>query len=406
MRWLKFCKYLPEMGIEPIVYAPANADYPTRDDVLTKQIPSSLQVLMRPIREPNSVFKKLTFRKDTNYGSDVFSDKSSWMKRQALKIRANYFIPDSRMFWIKPSVKYLREYLEENPVDILITNGTPHSCHVIGFELKQLFPDLPWLADFRDPWMEIDFFEELNLSARARASHEQLEKAVLTTADAITTVSPSWADLFAAKGGKNIHTITNGYDIDDFHYLKPYEKQKPYLISHVGTLNASRNAESFWAVLHQLQREQPQLAEQLEVLLVGPIDQSIQAAAEQLGGMVRLTSSVPHKAAISIMKASDILWLANNSTGATKGRIPAKLFEYIGAEKPILYTGSLDNDAAHIIQTHQLGHCMDFHAAEGGMEFIQKTLAQPNEKSTIDPTPFQRKTLTQQLVNVLHQLVK
>ena len=94
-------------------------------------------------------------------------------------IRGNFFIPDARRFWIKPSVRFLRKYLQENPVDAIISTGPPHSMHLIAWRLKKHF-NIPWIADFRDPWTEIDFYNQLRLTRRSDQKHKTQEKAVLT----------------------------------------------------------------------------------------------------------------------------------------------------------------------------------------------------------------------------------
>ena len=171
-RWLQHVKYLGEFGWEVVVYTAEGADYPSRDEALLEQVPATVEVIRQPIWEPYSLYRKLTGRKAGEQMQSAFNveDKQpSLIQRAAVWVRSNFFIPDARKFWIKPSVRFLRAWLRDNPVDAIATNGTPHSCHLIGLALKESFPELPWLADFRDPWTGIDYFSSLPLSTRARA---------------------------------------------------------------------------------------------------------------------------------------------------------------------------------------------------------------------------------------------
>jgi glycosyltransferase involved in cell wall biosynthesis len=108
-------------------------------------------------------------------------------------IRGNFLIPDPRIFWVAPSIDFLTKYLKENPVDLIVSTGPPHSMHLIALGLKNKF-DIPWIADFRDPWTDIDFYHKLKLTWLADRKHRQLEKKVLSTADHVVTVSPGCAE--------------------------------------------------------------------------------------------------------------------------------------------------------------------------------------------------------------------
>jgi len=176
-RWLKFVKYLPENGVEPIVYCPQNPNYPLLDETLIKEVNSNIT------------------------------------EKLMLYVRGNFFIPDARKNWVKPSVKYLSKYVKENGVDTIITTGPPHSLHLIGLQLKQKL-DVKWLADFRDPWTTIGYHKQLKLTKGSKAKHKNLEKTVLNTADVITVTSNNTKKEFEAITNQPITVITNGYDVE------------------------------------------------------------------------------------------------------------------------------------------------------------------------------------------------
>ena len=112
--------------------------------------------------------------------------KKSLLEEVAVWIRGNFFIPDARKFWIKPSINFLSQKFKETPFDLVITNGTPHSVHLIGLGLQNKFK-FKWIADFRDPWTKVDYFDKLKLTKWAEKKHKKLENRVLKNADLVKT---------------------------------------------------------------------------------------------------------------------------------------------------------------------------------------------------------------------------
>jgi len=168
-RWLKFVKYLPSFDVTPAVYTVDNPDYAIEDESLLLEVPSDIEVIREPIWEPNSILSKFS-SKEKQKSAGFIDANPSFFGRQMQYVRANYFIPDARKFWIKPSVKKLTPFVMENDIDIIITTGPPHSLHMIGAELKRK-TGVKWLADFRDPWTNIDYFHSLPLSQKAKEKH-------------------------------------------------------------------------------------------------------------------------------------------------------------------------------------------------------------------------------------------
>ena len=205
-------KYLSDFGWQPVVYTTENGEMPAIDPSLEKDIRPDTIVIKKPIWEPYSIYKRLTGRKrDERMGAGFLTEKkkSSKIENLAVWIRGNLFIPDARKYWIKPSVRYLQKYLRENPVDAIISTGPPHSMHLIALALKNKL-NIPWIADFRDPWTKIDFYDKLRLSNRADKKHRRLEKVVIQTANIVVTVSWQWSDEFIKMGAVRTEVVTNG----------------------------------------------------------------------------------------------------------------------------------------------------------------------------------------------------
>jgi hypothetical protein len=195
-RWVKFVKYFRDFGWEPVVYTVSNGDYPILDPTLENEVPEGVEVIRTPIWEPYDLYKTITGKKkgekiDANFLSE--GKKWSWKEKIGVFVRGNFFIPDARCFWVKPSVSYLSDYLKQHPIDAIVSTGPPHSCHLIALGVKEKF-GLPWIVDYRDQWTQIDFYKELNLTWLADRRHKSLEKKVLDTCDVITPIGKTMAE--------------------------------------------------------------------------------------------------------------------------------------------------------------------------------------------------------------------
>jgi len=356
-RWLKFVKYLNQFGYEPIVYTPENPNAPANDPGLEKDIPSELTVLKQPIREPYHLYRIFTRRKKTdNPGAAFASDKQNTsIEKFANWIRSNFFIPDARVLWVNPSVKYLTKYIQKNPVELIVSTGPPHSMHLIGMKLRKKI-NIPWIADFRDPWTGIDYYDELLLSPLADKKHKKLEKQVLQTADRVITVSQANKEEFKAMGFDHISVITNGFDHDDLN-TGPVKPNKAFSIAHIGTFMYNRNPDILWEALKQLKEENPGFAKDLVIKLIGKIDKRIieQIKAFNLEKSLNQTEYLPHDQAILELKKSQVLLLVINKTGNNKGMLTGKVFEYISSGTPILCIGPEGSDVEKLLNDTQSG---------------------------------------------------
>ena len=188
-RWLKFTKYLPLNGWEPIVYTPSNPSFDIVDQGLNQEIGKDVRVIKKKILEPYSLVNLLGKKSKMNTG--LVSTKKKGFKSRALDyIRGNYFIPDPRRFWIRPSVKRLSKLIKEENIEIVITTGPPHSMHLIGLGLKRKLK-IKWIADFRDPFSKLDFLDTYNISKKNRQKYYQLETDILNNADRVMATSYS-----------------------------------------------------------------------------------------------------------------------------------------------------------------------------------------------------------------------
>jgi hypothetical protein len=186
------------------------------------------------------------------------------------------------VFWVKPSIKYLENYLKEHPVDAIVSTGPPHSMHLIGLGVKKKFPHVKWIADFRDPWTDIDFYHELNLTSWADKKHKRLEAEVIKNADEVVTVSDSWAKDFEKNHHKNINVITNGFDEEDFINL-PSINTSELIITHLGSINKDRNPHVLWRALSELKIENSESINSIKIHFIGQLDESVLQSVKEFG---------------------------------------------------------------------------------------------------------------------------
>lgn len=359
-RWLKFVKYFRDFDIEPIVYTVKNANYPISDESLLKEIPKDIEILKQPIWEPNNLFS--LGKKKSKQSAGFLNSKPSLFGKILQYVRANYFIPDARKFWINPSVSFLKNYFKKNQIDILITTGPPHSVHLIGLKLKEEL-NLKWIADFRDPWVDIDYFHHLPLTKKSLKKHQYLEQNVLKNTDAVMVVGNTMKENYL-KYNKNIYTITNGFD-DEIAVGKVTLDTK-FSITHIGLMNSDRNPVLFWKVLKEIGEEKPQFLNDLNVNLIGEIDKEVlnSISENELTEKVNVINYVPHNQIGNYQKTSQILLLVVNNVPSAKGIITGKIFEYLKAKRPILAIAPNNGDLANIINETHAGFIIDYEDRE------------------------------------------
>lgn len=410
-RWLKFVKYLRDFGWEPIVYVPENPEYPSEDFSFEKDIPEELEVIKRPIWEPYNIYRRLAGKKGEkiNAGFIAENKKSGWKDKLSIWIRGNFLIPDPRRFWVKPSIKFLSKYLQEKPVDAVVTTGPPHSMHLIGLGLKRHFPQIPWVADFRDPWTNIDFYKDLNLTWFSDKIHHKMERKVVQNTDCVVVVSNHMVKEFSAFNPNRLELITNGFDDSDIENVAVL-LDSDFSLSHIGTLNAARNPVSLWKVLSEISRENETFREDLKIQLIGKVDFSVLEDLERYGLAENLvkTDYLSHDKAIKKQQSSQILLLLINNSQNAKGVLTGKFFEYLAAKRPILAVGPTDGDVADVLDETHAGRIVDFDD-EAAMKSIVLEYYNQYKKGKLEVDShsvekYSRRELTRQLADLLNNL--
>lgn len=369
-RWLKFVKYLVKAGWEPFVFTPENPSFTIQDPSLQKDVPATVEVIKFPIWEPYQLFFKASslFGNNNVQQTDFISTgKRSFFKSISAWTRGNLFIPDARVFWVKPSVEYLTDFIARNKVEKIITTGPPHSMHLIGLKLKEKNPTLKWIADFRDPWSEWDLLDTLALTSLARRRHQYLEKQVLTNADRVITIAPYHVNRFEILGDRQVDLITNGFDEDDFKGIGSVKTEK-FTIRHVGVVDELRDPRPVMEALKEIFKSDSEFENQVTIEFVGKVNSAFKAYVQndkQLAAITRFLDQVPHDKLLEFYGSTDLQLLVLAHTSIAPGNLPGKFFEYLASGKPILGIGPVQGDAAQVLMQTQAGVIKDRNDREG-----------------------------------------
>ena len=406
-RWLKFVKYLRDFDIEPVVYTVKDPKYAICDEELQREVPEGIEILRGSIWEPNNIFSFFG-SKNKKTSAGFLDPNPSFFGKITQYIRANYFIPDARKFWIKPSVSTLEKYIEQHNIDVVITTGPPHSAHLIGLKLKEK-TGVKWMADFRDPWTEIDYFHQLPLTDSARKKHHDLEQNVLLKADAVLVVGKTMKANFS-KFNANIKVITNGYDTRDSNEIIALDSKFSFV--HVGLMNSDRNHTMLWKVLCDLCYENAGFKKDLRLKFIGSLSDEVKEAIEahKLTSNTEFISYVSHHKVVQYQQSAQVLLLPINNVPSAKGIITGKIFEYLQANRPILAIAPVDGDLAEIINETKSGVVVGFDDAKKMKEAVLKMYNDFRQNSlhvaSENIEKYHRKELTKKLVEAIKEIGK
>ncbi|MBR1960852.1 MAG: glycosyltransferase family 4 protein [Bacteroidales bacterium] len=416
-RWVKFAKYLPEEGWQPVIYTPENPEQLAKDTSLEAEVPEETEVIKTHIIEPYELYKKVLRKsghsKEAVEVNPVNAQHKSLLQKAAMWVRGNLFRPDPRCLWIRPSVRFLKKYLAEHPVDLIVSTGPPQSMHLIGLRLARE-TGLPWIADFRDPWTRIFYFKHLQMTKATERWHEKMEKKVLDEASAVVAVSPLVQQEFQAMTDTPVELITNGFDECDFEGSECTEAyggpEKNFTITHTGLFAADGNPTVLWDVLSEKCAKDEQFRKLLKIKLIGKNDEQIIKALEDRGlkDMLEDMGYQPHSAAVQEQRTASVLILPLRKEPEYKAVLPGKLFEYLASFRPVLGIGQTDGAMAMILNETKTGKVIDWEDKEGISEYIEKCWERHLEgrltTEGADISRFTRRSTTRQMAGLFDRL--
>ncbi|MCB9002198.1 MAG: glycosyltransferase [Bacteroidales bacterium] len=410
-RWLKFAKYLERFGWQPVIYTPENPESFYDDESLMRDVPKDIEIVKSHIWEPYDIYRMLTGKKGEKIAVGFTSaDKKKGVSHNLLMwLRGNLLIPDPRIFWVNPSVRFLKKYLKENPVDVVVTTGPPHSLHLIGLKLKRKLK-VKWLADFRDPWTNIYYIDDLKLGKIAKSIHSRLERKVVSCADIVTVVSRGMKNYFESVGASNIEILTNGFDREDWKRCD-ITQDKSFTITHVGTLTPFSNPVSVWQALSELCKSNATFNSSLVIRLVGHVDSKVLEYIKQCGLIDKtvIVGQVTHDDALKYQLRSQVLLLAIPNVINSEGILTGKFFEYMAANRKILAVGSKRSDLIKILKDTRVGDLVEYdNVAEtkGIIEnYFEFYLLNQLNSNGYNAEVYSRVEITRKLANILDKML-
>lgn len=416
-RWVKFSKYLPAYGWQPVIYTPENPEQLAIDASLEAEVPAEVEVIRRRIMEPYGIYRKILRRSGHSKAAvevnPVNAQNKSTMQKLAMWIRGNFFRPDPRCMWINPSVRFLKKYLKDHPVDLIVSTGPPQSMHLIGRKLAEE-TGLPWIADFRDPWTKIFYFKHLSMTKATEKWHHRMEKKVLDEATSIVAVSPLVQKDFQAMTDTPVELITNGFDECDFPASGCLEEKdtasQEFTITHTGLFAADGNPTVLWEVLAEKCRKDNKFKESLRIKLIGKTDEQIKRSIAEAGLEKNMTDLgyQPHSKAVEEQRTASLLILPLRKEPEYKAVLPGKLFEYMASMRPILGIGQTDGAMAMILDSTGSGKVIGWDDWESTANMIdscwEKHLKGELSVDDADISQFTRENLTGRMAELFDKL--
>ena len=374
-RWLFFANYFAKNGLKISVFTPKNPRVAEMDNSLIEKINENINIIYVSGWEPLQNSKNAI---GENIGQEN-GLKSKFMRY----VRANFFIPDARIFWAKAAMKSFLKVHKKTTFDMLITSGPPHSIHLIGLNAKRKHT-ITWIADFRDPWVSFFQNESLPMAKGAKFKHEQMQARVLKFADRVVVTAPSLANEFS-RLNKNSHVLTNGYE-----KLLSKPKQPSKALVYAGSFKAQQNPRNLWRAIFELTQEHEVFARQFSLEIFGKVADVVRREVEafEIDKWVKFLGYQPKATLDEFLPNANALLLLGINMPNTQNVIHGKLFEYIAAQRPILAIGPKPSDMEAIFREHQLGTYISF----DDYELIKLTLL---DWFTFDKIPFKSIQLEQ-----------
>lgn len=395
-RWVKFIKYFKNQNIDPYIISvdPDFASYPVIDKSLINDIPENTNVYLTKTNEPYSIYKKIN-NNQTPYAGFANEGRPNFLQKIARFVRGNFFIPDSRKGWNDFAYKKAVKVLEKENIDTVITTSPPHSTQLVGLKLKETL-NIKWIADLRDPWTDIYYYKSMLHTKWAKRKDLNYEKAVIEKSDKLVVVSDSIKQLLINKSNliqeSKIHVIPNGFDEEDFS-VSSTNKNNKFLLSYVGTITKDYPLDSIKKSITNLN---------INLEFTGKADHPTKHLLNEIAGF---NNHLKHKESINLLLASDMLLLVIPKIANNKGILTGKLFEYLGARKPILCIGPTDGDAAKIIQECKAGKTFDYSDENGIYEFIETCMSNEFIFENKNYLNYSRRNLTKTLSKILNDKV-
>jgi glycosyltransferase involved in cell wall biosynthesis len=340
-RVLGFTRWLPRFGWDCTVVCAGPEDYWVKDETLMRQVPPGTEVIRVPGGSALSAWLRLRGGGGGRRSGATFAglrSLSDW-----------WLLPDSYAGWAGRARRTAAARIARGGVDVMLSSSPPDSVHLAAGSLARRFR-LPWAADFRDPWIHL--YRRRPPTAWHAARQREMERGVLAGADLVLVTSRTHAGALArdpAAAGRRVECLPNGYEPDGTGAV-PARDPDHFLLVFTGMLTLTPDVETLLEALHELLARRPEARRRIRVKLAGPYeaDYADRATALGLTGIVEFTGPVAHARARELQRAADalILWKPVGCDAA----IPAKVYEYLDAGRPVLALLDEHDEAARMVR--------------------------------------------------------
>ena len=347
-RITKFCKFLVHHGWEAHVITAPRQKYKTIDPSFIKDI-KDVKVYYTGVNE-----------KQDNTSSKP-SKKTSRINIYKVKafIRVNFLIPDAKIFWYKSALKTAKEVLEKEKFDLLFSTSPPYTVQLVAKKIKKI-SGLNWIVDFRDPWVENIYYNNVFRLWISKYLNRRLETKVLSKADRVLTVGDKLKLMLEQKTEKKIDVIHNGYDPSD--YPAEIDKSEKFIIGYYGSLNSNQVSDTLFKILSRFKVTQPKIYENLELHLAGVHTSDALSFINKYIPVEKLIHHgyVNHDTLLKQLCKEQLLLQLIHEQKDNEIIIGSKLYEYFHTGNPILCLGNKKSEAAELIEQTSSGITLNF----------------------------------------------
>ena len=377
-RVAKFCKYIGASGWDPVVLTVANGNCPVRDESLLDEVSGVSRVHAAPTVEPHVVYRALDrFVAKRRRGGKGEAPSGAGapraLRRLGEYIRLNLFIPDSRVGWRANARRLGLELVGKESPSAIFSSAPPYTTHMVALDLSRA-TGLPWVADFRDPWLENHAYNTVPRLGIVRALNRRLERRVLAGASRVTCANPGLRELLAGKVEPALRdrfvSITNGYDAADARTVSGQGQH--FHISYLGTIYSDGFPEELLSAIGGLVKEDPEFASAARFRVIGRVDPDVREKILEMvpEGNLEVRAHLPHDAFLELLHEPQVLVLVVNNVPTRDLIVPAKVYEYLPTGNPVLGVGPADGDAAKILRQTQVGRMFEYGDTDGARGYL------------------------------------
>lgn len=414
-RVLKFVKYLPEFGWQPVVLTVQDGDYPARDESLLAEIPEHATVYRTKIFEPYKLYRRLT-GKPANAPVDVENipqgqKKKSFAESIASFIRSTFFIPDARIGWYPYAVPEGIEIIKRENIDAIYSSSPPYTTAIIAQKLHRA-TKVPWIAGFRDPWT--GFLSTPERWFLPQAIDRNLEHSVFKEAN---IVEAAWRGILKDMMKKipdldceKLHFLPNGFDSEDYPSLDLQPNQR-FTVTYTGSMYGKRNPRTFLRAVEELVSDGKIDPAKIVLKFIGRFGAEVREmiASSSVHNSIETISYLPHSESVKeLLRANALLLIVDEADGSEE-IVPGKVFEYIGAQRPIIALAP-EGAIAELMRETRSGYVVrngDIQGIKAALIECYENFFYHNKKIQQDSEAvrkYERREITRQLAALLDSL--